>query len=124
MRMTGEDEELQILTNVIGDGWAETLAQAGEFDRRQKQVIELYRNCGDELTADDGLVYRGHRLVIPAKEHSNIVKSLMNRMLGSKEHCDGPAILSIGLESQPSSKITYQSAEFATVTGPNNVKSL
>ena len=112
--MTGEDEELQILTNVIGDGWAETLAQAREFDRRQKQVIELYRNCRDELTTDDGLVYRGHRLVIPAKE----------RMLGSKEHCDGPAILSIGLESQPSSKITYQSAEFATVTGPNNVKSL
>ena len=29
--MTAEDEELQILTNVIGDGWPETLAQAREF---------------------------------------------------------------------------------------------
>ena len=74
--MTAEDEELQILTNVIGDGWPETLAQAREFDRRHKQVIELYWNCRDELTTDDGLVYRGHRLVIPAKERSNIVKSL------------------------------------------------
>ena len=35
--MTAEDEELQILTNVIGDGWPETLAQAREFDRRQKK---------------------------------------------------------------------------------------
>ena len=80
--MTAEDEELQILTNIIGDGWPETLAQAREFDRRQKQVIELYWNCRDELTTDDGLVYRGHRLVIPAKERSNIVKSLHESHVG------------------------------------------
>ena len=48
----------------------------------------------------------------------------MNRILGSKKHCDAPVILFTGLESQPSSKITYRSAEVATVTGPNNVKSL
>ena len=65
--MIAEDEELEILTNVIGDGWPETLAQAREFDRRQKQAIELYWNCRDELTTDDGLLYRGHCLVIPAK---------------------------------------------------------
>ena len=70
--MTAEDEELQILTNVISDGWPETLAQAREFDRRRKQVTELYWNCRDELTIDDGLVYRGHRLVIPAKERPNM----------------------------------------------------
>ena len=34
--MTAEDEELQILTNVISDGWPETLAQAHEFDRQRK----------------------------------------------------------------------------------------
>ena len=39
--MTAEDEELEILTNVIGDGWPETVAQAREFDKQQKQVIEL-----------------------------------------------------------------------------------
>ena len=80
--MTAEDEDLQILTNVIGDGWPETLAQAREFDMRQKQVIELYWNCRDELTTDDGLVHRGHRLVIPAKERSNIVKSLNKSHVG------------------------------------------
>ena len=80
--MTAEDEELQILTNVISDGWPETLAQAREFDRRRKQVTELYWNCRDELTTDDGLVYRGHRLVIPAKERPNIVKRLHESHIG------------------------------------------
>ena len=81
--MTAEDEELlQILTNVIGDGWPENVAQAREFDRRQKKVIELYWNRRDELTTDDGLLYRGHRLVIPAKERSNIVKSLHELHVG------------------------------------------
>ena len=45
--MTAEDEVLQILTNVISDGWPETLAQAREFDGRRKQVTELYWNCMD-----------------------------------------------------------------------------
>ena len=80
--MTAEDEELQILTNVISDGWPETLAQARECDRRRKQVTELYWKCRDELTADDGLVYRGHRLVIPAKERPNIVKRLHESHIG------------------------------------------
>ena len=80
--MTAEDEELQILTNVISDGWPETLAQAREFDRRRKQVTELYWNCRDELTTDDELVYRGHCLVIPAKERPNIVKRLHEPHIG------------------------------------------
>ena len=53
---TSEDEELQILSNVIRKGWTETLAQARENDKRQKQVIELYWNSWDELTTEDGLV--------------------------------------------------------------------
>ena len=36
--MTAEDEELQILTNVIGDGWPETLAQAREFAFELQQI--------------------------------------------------------------------------------------
>ena len=53
---TAKDEELQILSNVIRKGWTETLAQARENDKRQKQVIELYWNSWDELTTEDGLV--------------------------------------------------------------------
>ena len=39
LELTAGDEELQILTNVIGDGSPETVTQARKFDRRQKQVI-------------------------------------------------------------------------------------
>ena len=53
---TAKDEELQILSNVIRKGWPETLAQARENDKGQKQVIELYWNSRDELTTEDGLV--------------------------------------------------------------------
>lgn len=53
---TAKDEELQILSNVIRKGWPETLAQARENDKHQKQVIELYWNSRDELTIEDGLV--------------------------------------------------------------------
>ena len=80
--MTSNDEESQILSNVIYDGWPETLSQAREFDRGRKQVIELHWNCKDELTTDDGLVYRGHRLVIPTKERANIVMSLHESHIG------------------------------------------
>ena len=45
-------------------------------------MIELYWNCRDELTTDDRLVYRGHHLVIPTKEHANIVKSLHESHIG------------------------------------------
>lgn len=70
-KMTSDDEELQILSNIIYDSWRETLSQPREFDKGRKQVIELHWNCRDELTTDDGLVCRDHRLVIPTKERAN-----------------------------------------------------
>ena len=80
--MTADDGKLQILSNIINDSWPETLSQPHEFDRRQKQVIELYWKCRDELATDDGLRFRGHCLVIPTKEHANIVMSLHELHIG------------------------------------------
>ena len=80
---TAKDEELQILSHIICEGWPETLAQACEYDRRRKQVIKLYWNSRDRLTTEDGLVYKGHRyLVIPVKERPGIVKSLHKSHIG------------------------------------------
>ena len=73
---TAKDEELQILSNIIREVWLETLAHAPKFDRRRNQVIGLYWNCRDELITEDGLIYRGHHLVKPAGERSDMVKSL------------------------------------------------
>ena len=79
---TAKDEELQILSGIIHEGWPETLSEAHNFDRRRRQVMELYWNSRDELTIEDGMVYKGHRLVIPFKERSGIVKSLHESHIG------------------------------------------
>ena len=47
---TAKDEELQILSDVIHEGWPESLPGAHKYDRRWRQVIELYWNSRDELT--------------------------------------------------------------------------
>ena len=122
--MTAEDEELQILTNVIGGSWPETLGQACEFDRWRKQVIELYWNCRDELTTDDGLVYRGHHLVIPAKGRSNIAKSLHESHVGIEGILRRARNVVYWPEITAQLKDYLSKCGFATVTSPNNVKSL
>ena len=116
---TAKDEELQILSNVIRKGWPETLAQAHENDKRQKQVIELYWNSQDELTTEDGLVYKGHRLVIPAGERSDIVKSLHESHIGVEETLRRAR----DIVYWPGITITYQNAVFVTGINLNNVES-
>ena len=60
----------------------QTLAEAHKYDRCRRQVIELYWNSRDELTTEDGMVYKGHRLVIPFKERPGVVKSLRESHIG------------------------------------------
>jgi len=73
---------LRILSDVIHEGWPKNLAEAHKYDSRLRQVIELYWNSRDELTMEEGLVYKGHRLVIPFKERPGIVKSLHESHIG------------------------------------------
>ena len=44
---TAKDEELQILSDVIHEGWPGTLSVAHRYDWCRRQVIELYWNCRD-----------------------------------------------------------------------------
>ena len=39
---TAKDEELQILSDVIHEGWPETLSETQNYDRRRRQVMEPY----------------------------------------------------------------------------------
>ena len=71
-----------ILSDIIHEGWLETLAEAHKYDRHQRQVTELYCNSHEELTIEDGLVYKGHYLVIPFKEHPGTAKSLHESHIG------------------------------------------
>ena len=115
---------MRILSDVIHEGWAKNLAEAHKYDSRLRQVIELYWNSCDELTMEEGLVYKGHRLVIPFRERPGIVKSLHESHIGKEGTLRRAHVtLFTGLGSQPSSKITYQGVESVTVISPNNVKS-
>ena len=55
---TQADEELQTLTKIIHGGWPANRVNVPES-------IRQYFNVRDELTVDDGLVYRSDRLVVP-----------------------------------------------------------
>ena len=92
--------------------------QARGYDRRQKQVIELYWNIREELTIEDGLEYKGHRLVIPAKERPGIIKSLHESYIG----VEGTLGRARDIVYWPG--ITAQLKDYlSTCIGPNNVKS-
>ena len=43
----------------IHQGVLRNLAEAHKYGGRRKQVIELYWNSRDELTIEDGSVYKG-----------------------------------------------------------------
>lgn len=71
-----KDAEMQILSDIISNGWPETLAHAREYGRPRRQDIELYINGRDVPTTEDGLAYKGHGLLIPVKQRPDIAKSL------------------------------------------------
>ena len=73
---TSRDEELKILIHFITHGWPDNRKEASKLDNPSKRVFDLYWNSHDELTYEDGIVYKGHRVVIPAAERHNTMESL------------------------------------------------
>lgn len=55
---TENDEVLRHLKSVILDGWPDDMSQV-------LPLIKPYFHCRDELTVHDGLIFKGHRVVIP-----------------------------------------------------------
>ncbi|CAB4017096.1 Transposon Ty3-G Gag-Pol poly, partial [Paramuricea clavata] len=79
---TSRDEELKILIHFITHGWPDNRKEASKLDNPSKRVFHLYWNSRDELTYEDGIVYKGHRVVIPAAERQNTMKSLHQSHIG------------------------------------------
>ena len=73
---TSRDVECKIFIQFITHGWPESRKEASKFDNPRKRVFDLYWNGRDELTYEDGIIYKGHRIVIPAAERHNTMKSL------------------------------------------------
>ena len=74
-RETEQDESLQVLKAVIQHGWPEN-----------KSTLPLlaspYFDMRDELSAQDGLIFKGERVVVPKAARSGLLKSIHNSHLG------------------------------------------
>ena len=56
---TAKDSNMKKLQEVIAEGWPE------EKHKLSTEVI-VYFQCRDELTVQDGLIFKGDRVIIPA----------------------------------------------------------
>ena len=66
---TDKDTSLQILMQVIFTGWRD--------DRKSVPLeVQSYFNCRDELSVQNGLVFKCDRVVIPTNLRSEIIKKL------------------------------------------------
>jgi hypothetical protein len=76
---TEKDEPLQILRSVILKGWP------GEKHQCPTQITP-YFSIRDELSVQDGLIFRGERVVIPASMRNQMKKAIHTSHLG-EESC-------------------------------------
>ena len=69
------EESLQVLKAVIENGWPEN-----------KSTLSLlaspYFETRDELSVQDGLIFKGERVVVPKAARSGFLKSIHNSHLG------------------------------------------
>ena len=59
---------MQALQNMIVQGWPET------FSACEQSVLE-YWNHRDELSIEEGLIFRGQKIVIPKSLHTEMLSS-------------------------------------------------
>ena len=77
-------DELKILIQFITHGWPDSLQEASKLDNSKKRVFDLCWNSRDELTYENGIIYKGHLVVIPVAEWHNTMKSLHQSHVGTE----------------------------------------
>lgn len=74
-RETENDESLQVLMAVIQQGWPEQ-------KNALPSIISLYYNMRDEMSVQDGLIFKEERVVVPRAMRSDLMKRVHNAHLG------------------------------------------
>ena len=74
-RETENDESLQILKAVIQQGWPEQKSAL-------PSIISPYYNMRDEMSVQDGLIFKGERVVVPRAIRRDLMKRVHNAHLG------------------------------------------
>jgi len=74
-RDTEADDSLQVLKAVIQKGWP-------EYKSNMPSVISPYFNMRDEMSIQDGLVFKGERILVPQASRSELLRQIHNSHLG------------------------------------------
>ena len=69
------DESLQVLKAVIQKGWL-------EHKSNLPSIIYTYFNMRDEMSIQDGLIFKGERVVVPRASRSELLKRIHSSHLG------------------------------------------
>ena len=115
VQKTKTDPVLQELDNVIHSGWPE---------KKDEVTLPLrpYFHCRDELSSQEGLIYRGERVVIPTALRKEMMKRIHSSHIGV-EGCLRRARVSLywpGMDAQLKDYI--QSCETCLATGAKQQK--
>ena len=74
-RETEKDESLQALKAVIQQGWPEDKSAL-------PPVVSPYFNMRDEMSVQDGFIFKGERVVVPKAARGNLLRRIHNSHLG------------------------------------------
>ena len=66
---TAKDPTLRLLVNIVHEGWPKTIKDCSHS-------TQSYWYFRDEITYEDGILYKGTRLIMPKSEHASTLKSL------------------------------------------------
>ena len=74
-RETEKDESLQTLKAVIQQGWPDDKSAL-------PPVVSPYFNMRDEMSVQDGLIFKGERVVVPKAARGELLRRIHNSHLG------------------------------------------
>lgn len=75
IKSTKEDLELQLLNEVVKRGWPTD-------DKKLPESVKKYANFKEEITYDQGLLFKAHKVIVPKTEIAKIVKDLHTGHVG------------------------------------------
>ena len=75
---TAEDQDLQQLRNTISSGWPDSIADV-------PQVVQPYWTLREELHEAKGILFKGHRIIIPRSMRNEMVAIIHETHMGTKK---------------------------------------
>ncbi|XP_028419155.1 uncharacterized protein K02A2.6-like [Dendronephthya gigantea] len=120
---TDEDESLQLLKKTIMEGWPQ------EKKYLAAQILP-YFSMRDELTVQDGLLFKGQRVIIPSRLRRDMKKKIHASHLGTESCLRRASVYWPGMSAEIKELVascevcrTYETAQQKETLMPNEIQS-